>query len=210
MTVAQSIVLAVLWIGWCAIHSLLIDTFVSSWVKARQPRLFRWYRLLYNGLALATLVPLAAYTHGLGGEVVFRWSGWGGALTRILLLATAFLLFRGGAKLYDVRSFLGIDQLRQGNSSVLLSADHGFMPTGVFGITRHPWYLGSLLAIWSVLGRYPQPVLIAAGILSLYLVVGTLLEERKIVREYGHSYRRYQEQVSMLFPWKWLKKLLIG
>lgn len=210
MMVGQSILLAVLWMGWCAIHSLLIDTSVSSWVKARQPRLFRWYRLLYNGLALATFMPLAAYTHGLGGEVVFRWSGWGGTIVRILLLVAAFLLFRGGAKLYDIRSFLGIDQLRRGDSSVLLSADHGFMPTGVFGVTRHPWYLGTLLGIWAVFEKYPLPVMVAAGILSLYLVVGTLLEERKIVREYGHSYRRYQEQVSMLFPWKWLKKLLAG
>ncbi|MDK9706900.1 MAG: hypothetical protein OEL83_07590 [Desulforhopalus sp.] len=210
MTVAQGIVLAVLWMSWCAVHSLLIDTSVSSWVKVRQPRLVCWYRLLYNGLALATFLPLAAYTHLLDGGVVFRWPGWGGALARILLLGTALLLFRGGARLYDFRSFLGIDQLRQGNSSVLLSTNHGFLPVGVFGITRHPWYLGSLLTIWSVFENYPQPIVIAAGILSLYLVIGTLLEERKILHEYGDSYRRYQGQVSMLFPWKWLKKLLTG
>jgi protein-S-isoprenylcysteine O-methyltransferase Ste14 len=72
-------------------------------------------------------------------------------------------------------------------------------------MTRHPWYLGSLLAIWTIFPEYQLGPTVAVIILSLYLVLGTLLEERKIVREHGDSYRRYQQQVSMLFPWKWLK-----
>lgn len=166
----------------------------------------RWYRLLYNILSVATLAPLAVYTGRIGGEVVFGWRGWGGTAVRILLLTISCLLFWGGAQRYDLKTFLGIRQLRAGEASVLLSKSREFSPSGVFGMTRHPWYLGALLAIWTIFPEYPLGRMVAVCILSLYLVVGTLLEERKILREHGDNYRRYQQQVSMLFPWKWLKK----
>jgi protein-S-isoprenylcysteine O-methyltransferase Ste14 len=50
---------------------------------------------------------------------------------------------------------------------------------------------------------------LAGVILSLYLVVGTILEERKLVAEFGESYRAYQREVSMLVPWKWLSTAFI-
>jgi protein-S-isoprenylcysteine O-methyltransferase Ste14 len=42
-------------------------------------------------------------------------------------------------------------------------------------------------------------------VLSLYLVIGAFLEERKLIKEFGDDYRHYQNRVSMLFPWKWIK-----
>jgi protein-S-isoprenylcysteine O-methyltransferase Ste14 len=38
--------------------------------------------------------------------------------------------------------------------------------------------------------------------LSLYLVVGARLEERKLILEFGQTYREYQKQTPMLIPWK--------
>jgi len=46
-------------------------------------------------------------------------------------------------------------------------------------------------------------------ILTSYLIVGTYLEEKKLVREFGENYRNYQKKVSMLIPYTWLKKLII-
>ena len=43
-----------------------------------------------------------------------------------------------------------------------------------------------------------------ALILTVYLIIGTFLEERKLVYEFGDQYRNYQKQVSMLLPLKWL------
>jgi protein-S-isoprenylcysteine O-methyltransferase Ste14 len=42
------------------------------------------------------------------------------------------------------------------------------------------------------------------------VVVGTILEERKLVAEFGDEYRQYQREVSMLFPWKFGASLLRG
>ncbi|MBB5349061.1 DUF1295 domain-containing protein [Desulfoprunum benzoelyticum] len=201
------ILLSFLWIGWCAGHSLLIDPVVIGAIESRVPGVARYYRLLYNALAFLTLVPLAIVTGLAGGPPVFAWQGWGNVI-RILLLVCALLLFRGGAKQYDLQYVVGLKQLRTGKTPLLLTDSPDFSANGVFGLVRHPWYLGSLLLIWSALPVYPLPKFVAAVILSCYLVIGTLLEERKIIARHGERYRAYQQQVSMLFPLKWLKKKL--
>ncbi|NQU81709.1 MAG: hypothetical protein HQ543_09345 [Bacteroidetes bacterium] len=53
--------------------------------------------------------------------------------------------------------------------------------------------------------------LIVNIILTIYLVIGTVLEEKKPIIELGDSYRDYMDRVSMLFPIKWIfSKLLMG
>jgi protein-S-isoprenylcysteine O-methyltransferase Ste14 len=42
-------------------------------------------------------------------------------------------------------------------------------------------------------------------VISAYFVVGTILEERKLLLEFGEKYREYQKSVSMFIPYKWLK-----
>jgi protein-S-isoprenylcysteine O-methyltransferase Ste14 len=46
-------------------------------------------------------------------------------------------------------------------------------------------------------------------ILTSYLIVGTLLEERKLIGEFGEEYLAYQKRVSMLIPFKWLRSEII-
>jgi methanethiol S-methyltransferase len=42
-------------------------------------------------------------------------------------------------------------------------------------------------------------------VVTLYMLVGSRLEERKLVREYGLDYTAYQQRVSRWIPWKWLR-----
>jgi len=192
-----------LWISWCALHSFLIDPSVVGYVESNYPRFFVLYRIFYNLFSFVTLLPLCFYSAVNAGDGVFIWTGIG-QIFRGFLICCSLALFYGGAKRYDLKSFLGIRQLQERRSRVLLGKGQDFSATGVFGMTRHPWYLGSLLFSWSVLPVYHQKTFAVACILSVYLVVGTLLEERKILKLYGESYSKYQKQVSMLIPWKWL------
>jgi methanethiol S-methyltransferase len=198
--------LCILWLCWCTMHSVLIDASVIGLVKKHWSGCTRYYRLFYNALSLGTLLPLVIVTRMTEGQVVFSWEG---AIVpiRLVLLLAAVLLFRGGAKKYDLQYFLGIRQLQTGEEHLLLSEITEFTETGVFGIIRHPWYLGSLLLLWSGLSDYSLPVFLAVCILSVYLVIGTMLEERKIIARYGEAYCHYRQRVSMLFPWKWLWRL---
>jgi protein-S-isoprenylcysteine O-methyltransferase Ste14 len=200
--IMNTILLCLLWIFWCALHSLLIDPFVTNSVKRQFPHWFRYYRLFYNGFSLLTITPLVVITHMTRGPVVFSWDGYA-VIWRGLLLVSALSFFKAGANHYDLHHFIGIRQLKTGEAHTLLSDSEDFIAYGVFGITRHPWYLGSILLVWSMLQNYGFVEILVAAILSGYLVVGTLLEERKILAEYGESYRSYQQKVSILIPWKW-------
>ena len=75
--------------------------------------------------------------------------------------------------------------------------------TGVLGITRHPWYVAVFLLLCA--GDLYLGVVIVNIVLSTYLLVGTLLEERKLVLEFGDKYRDYQRNVSMFIPLKWAR-----
>lgn len=188
--------LAVLWIVWCTMHSLLIARPVTGYLQRRLGRGFRYCRLFYNLTAILTLLPLLLLTWQLRGGMVFAWQGYWQIL-RFLLLATAGWLFWAGARRYDMGYFLGIRQIRSGTAPILLSETEEFSTAGVFGRTRHPWYLGSILLIWSILPEYSIADLMVSAMLSIYIVIGTFLEERKLLAEYGDAYRSYQRQVRM-------------
>lgn len=196
-------ILTAAWGGWCAMHSLLISSSMTGYMQSRFQGYVSWYRFFYNIFSLITLIVPLYCMSVIESEPVFRWEGVM-QLPRVTLLLLAFILFKGGSRRYDLGFFLGIKQFKAGKTNTLLSDKEMFGATGVFGLVRHPWYAGSLLLLWSGLTVYTAAAIVTATILSIYLVMGTFLEERKILAEYGDRYRNYQKDVSMLFPWKWL------
>ncbi len=188
-------------------HSVLISPFMTGYMQTRFPGHDSWYRLFYNSFSLITLIAPVYCMMVIKSGPVFSWEGIM-QIPRFTLLLLALILFREGSKKYDIGFFLGIKQLKAGRGNTLLSDEEPFAPTGVFGIIRHPWYAGSLLLVWSGLAVYTTATMITASILTIYLVTGTFLEERKILVEFGESYSNYQKDVSMLFPWKWSARKL--
>lgn len=195
-------VLAVLWIVWCAIHSGMISVRATKYLKRRLGGQFRFYRLVFNLVAIVTLIPVILYSQSIQGPPVFRWEGFM-IVFQVLLLTIGVLLFFAGAKHYDMLQFLGLHQIRTATSHSVLTETGTLDTTGILGITRHPWYLATILFIWA--RGLDASVLITNIILTIYLVVGTILEERKLLIDFGEDYRRYQKKVSMLIPFKYLK-----
>ncbi len=195
-------VLAVLWIIWCAIHSGMISVTVIEYLKRRFGSHFRFYRLIFNLVAIVTIVPVILYNQVIQGPPVFRWEGFM-IVFQVFLLAIVVLLFFAGARHYDMLQFLGLRQIRTGASRGVLTETGKLDTAGILGMTRHPWYLGTIMLIWA--RELDVSGLITNIILSIYLVVGTVLEERKLLMEYGEDYRKYQKKVSMLIPFKYLK-----
>jgi protein-S-isoprenylcysteine O-methyltransferase Ste14 len=72
---------------------------------------------------------------------------------------------------------------------------------GPYRWVRHPLYSLFLVLLWAcpdvTAGR-----LLFNALFTAWLVVGTHLEERDLVRQFGEFYREYQRQVPMLVPWK--------
>ena len=193
------------WILWCTLHSALISITVAEYMKKQLGTGFRFYRIFYNIVSVTTLIPLVIYSHRVREAPVFYWEN---PLTIIqfLLLAGAIYLFVAGGRHYSWAQFSGIAQMRAKRINKSLCNCDAFVASGVHRIVRHPWYLGGIMIVWAV--NLSISAILMNSVISVYFVVGSFLEERKLVREFGDDYRKYQQTVSMLFPWQWLKSKL--
>ena len=58
-----------------------------------------------------------------------------------------------------------------------------------------------------VLLIFPNDAMFAFALIStIYLILGSRLEEEKLVAQFGEAYRKYQREVPMLVPLKWGKR----
>ncbi|MEJ2719295.1 MAG: isoprenylcysteine carboxylmethyltransferase family protein [Deltaproteobacteria bacterium] len=76
-----------------------------------------------------------------------------------------------------------------------------FRVRGPYRWVRHPLYLSAVLVIWSC------PDLTADRLLfnvlwTVWIVIGTRLEERDLVVSFGEAYRDYQRKVPMFIPYR--------
>ncbi|HES59770.1 MAG TPA: hypothetical protein ENO18_04990 [Caldithrix sp.] len=200
----QYIVLTVFWILWCSIHSLLISTSVTNYLENKTGQYFKFYRLFFNLISLVALIPVLLYSYQIKGQLIYTWEGYL-IIIQFILFMIAFILFLTGARKYDMMQFLGIRQIQSGQSHTPLTESGKIDMSGVLGITRHPWYLGSIIIIWVINKHIYISTLIINCILTIYLIAGTYLEERKLRDICGERYRSYQKKVSMLIPFKWVR-----
>jgi len=195
--VAIPLAVAMVWAGWCFLHSFLISDPVVGWWRRRLGRRFAWYRLGYVLFSLLTLVPAVFFQFSVPQHLLFSWRG-GFQILRILMLALAGALFWAGARAYDMKWFLGVAQVSR-SSSGEVEDKPGLAMDGVLRWVRHPWYSGGILFLWAV-DDITTVGLAAKVVLSAYLVVGASLEERKLLRLHGESYEAYRQQTPMFIP----------
>ena len=193
--------LALIWFVWCFCHSALISTRVTGYLRQRLGDRFRYYRLAYNGFSLVTLIPVVLYGYSAQGEPGFSWEGHWRVGQAFLLPASLFLFFAGGRH-YDGLAFLGLRQLRDRSSCMGLTETCALNTRGILGVMRHPWYAGGMMILWA--RDLDVSAIVTNFILTGYFIVGTLLEERKLLIEFPETYREYRQKVSMFFPYRWL------
>ncbi len=180
------------WGGYFLLHSLL----ASQAIKGRFSRQ-RCYRLSYNVIALVTLLPLI-WLHTLySGQMVIQWQPPWTWLAGLMSLA-ALACFLWTLRYYDLGEFSGWRTCRDGRKDaaegrLVISPPHRYV--------RHPWYSCALVLIWCHDMDLAQ--LLTATLLSAYLVIGSRLEERRLIGEYGNQYREYIRSVPGLIPLPW-------
>lgn len=76
-----------------------------------------------------------------------------------------------------------------------------FTIKGPYRWVRHPLYSFALVLIWFV-PDYSADRLLLNLSWSVWIVIGTLLEERDLVTEFGPKYTDYKKNVPMLVPWR--------
>jgi len=181
-----------------AIHSALAAMRLKSWLARHWPALMPAYRLVYNLLAVILLLPALWWAWRNPGPLLWQWPGiWSWLMDG--LAALALIGFVLSLKSYDTQVFLGWHQWRARTRD---SKDpEPLSLTGLHRFVRHPWYFFILVIIWSRDLTLTQTILY--GLVSLYLVVGSRLEEAKLVAQFGEVYQRYRQQVAGLIPLPW-------
>ena len=192
-------ILALLWILWCSFHSLLISSFFTARMKDIWGAKFAYYRLAYNSFSLLTLIPVVIYQISLPVKIIFSWSGsW--IVLKFGMYLASFVLFYGGYRIFDMRYVLGtkqVSEMREGRKTEVMD----FNITAILEYVRHPWYSGAILLVWAF-GPISDVSLVSKIILTAYIIIGTFLEERKLIHEIGEPYLEYRKRVPMLIPWK--------
>ena len=120
---------------------------------------------------------------GAGITALF-WAGW--MVTLLAAAATNQLEMTG------LRQILDAVQDRPGRDLTLTTS-------GLYRIVRHPIYVGTIVAFWATPDMTFGHLLFAAGA-TAYTLLGTVWEERDLVRIFGDGYRDYQRRIRMLLP----------
>ena len=183
-----------LFLGFALAHSLL----TRQAARRSMERLVgkAWLRPLYVVIAGFTLCVVLALWRPLEGEL---WRAEGVAhWTLLVLFALALASLIYTASRIDYPDFLGIRGLYR-TARGAPERPPRFVATGPYAHSRHPMYLALLAVLWA------GPVMTAtrfefAALATLYLFVGTLLEERNLREELGEVYDTYRANVPMWFP----------
>jgi len=171
--------------------ALLAERFRPPGTGAQQ----RWDRYVFGALMLLiaawfVIMPLDAKRY----HWTASWPDWARAVGAIAMAVSSFLLFRSVTDNTFLSPLVRMQSERE----------HRLVSTGVYGIVRHPMYLGGLLLMCGApmfLGSgFGFAIGLLTGLTSVVRIVG---EERMLVRELA-GYEQYRHQVRYrLVPGIW-------
>ena len=125
------------------------------------------------------------------------WTLPGGDVTRWIGLAffTAGVALRIGPMLALGRRFASVVALQEG---------HRLETGGLYGVVRHPSYLGIFLMDVGFAGIYRSILAVALLPVVFWMFRQRMdLEERFLIEQFGDEYRSYQSRVPRLLPGVW-------
>jgi len=195
---AANSMLALLIISWL-VYFVLHSFFASLWLKTvvanTWPHAMPFYRLSFNVLALILILVPFYFQFMLTDKIIWEWNGISFWLAQSLaLLAVVGFIYSLGA--YDSGEFLGLRQIKERETKV--EDQEHFRISKSHRYVRHPWYFFALVLIWTrdmYLGMF-----VTAVLATLYFIIGSLLEEKKLCHYYGDVYREYKRAVPGLIP----------
>ena len=175
------LILASSWLLFCISHSLLAGTTLV--------RLFgRYSRLVFNCFALIMIALPLAVSASLPVNILWEEPNWLGWLRHVISVSVT-LAFIYTLKFYSLPGFLG---LKLETWPLTFSQWHRWV--------RHPWYFLLLILVW--MQSMTETWLVSALFITLYLVVGSRIEEKRILRFHPDSYADYCRIVPGLIPWR--------
>lgn len=188
------------WTLFGVVHSVLAMRAWKAWMQTRLGKYFRYYRFTYSIISLLLLVWVLYFQFSLPGNAIWEVPLFLRILAGILTAGGITIMMVSMRKYFFTHS--GIDVFfQQTPSSISLQT------TGLHSIVRHPLYTGTLLMVWSLWFLFPTwGNLTGCLMITLYTVIGTVFEERKLLQDFGDAYAQYQRRVPMLLPFYFTRR----
>jgi methanethiol S-methyltransferase len=178
---------------WGVIHSLLASTAIKDLLRrAFDNRSIRFYRLFYNIFAVISILPALYLMLTLPDKALYQIPTPISFFMRIGQGAS-FLFLLVAVMQTDILSFAGLRQLVEAEKTGNL------IVSGFYRYVRHPLYTFSLLILWLSPNMSLNSFIVYAA-LTVYVLIGIIFEERKLVREFGQEYETYRAATPMLIP----------
>lgn len=157
----------------------------------------RLYRLAYNALGAVTLLPVLALPARIPGQMLYSVP-WPWTVLTMAVQGAALLVILLGVSQTGAGRFLGLRQLfdQDGDRSPRL------VVAGLYRWVRHPLYTAGLAFLWFSPVMTTSLLALYAG-LTAYIEIGSRLEERRLMDEFGEAYRDYQRCIPRLIPMPW-------
>lgn len=182
--------------AWCVLHSWLAAFSTKNMAqRVFGKRIRRYYRLIFIAVAGLTLMPILGMVVFLPSRVLWRipapWLYLALTLQVLALVGLVITVLQ-----VDTQAFVGLRQLHNPDAE----RESELITRGFYRWVRHPLYFFSLVIFWLIPTMTDLSLAFAIAS-SLYFILGTIPEERKLVEIYGESYREYQKTVPRIFPY---------
>lgn len=192
------LLIALLWAGYCALHSYLISIGFTNLMVRWLKKYYAFYRLFYLLVSLLLLIPLIQYSVQSDHQVIIVYGSFLNILRHILIYASILMFSWAFFIDYDSLSFFGIRQILNFGKTNEIKPSNEIKKRGLLRIIRHPMYLSLIIFLWCK--TFKMVDIVVNIVLTAYIFIGTILEEKKLVREFGESYIQYQKEVPMIIP----------
>jgi protein-S-isoprenylcysteine O-methyltransferase Ste14 len=150
-------------------------------------------RSVYAALTGLVLLGIALTWQPLPGDPLWRAPPW---LIVLPLMAATGLVW------VNMRfDHLGLFGLRQAWENGGDRAPERLLIVGPYRFVRHP-LMACLLGFLWLQPAMPPALLLLSGGLTVYVLIGVLLEERDLRRRFGAAYADYRRRVPMFVPWR--------
>lgn len=194
---------------WVTLSVMFAFALVHSWMAGGLKSIIRrrfgerafhgLYRITYNLVSVLTVIPIGLLLVFGRGEVVWTLPEQILPLT-LVLQAIGAIGFVISILQVDQGQFMGLAQMRAYFAGQPLPLPpEPLQQRGMYQLVRHPLYLFSMMVQW------PLPIMTETWLAfnigaTLYFLIGSRLEERRLLGIFGEEYRAYQRRVPWLLP----------